>query len=59
MFACLTYQLLSVFFSLFTLLNLNQFNFKQFYLPDMSIHVQKLQSIQWAEKYLKKMMYSE
>ena len=40
MFACLTYQLLSVFFSLFTLLNLNQFNFKQFYLPDMPVHVQ-------------------
>ena len=40
MFTCLTYQLLSVFFSLFTLLNLSQFNFKQFYLPDMSIDVQ-------------------
>ena len=39
MFACLTYQLLSVFFSLVTLLNFNQFNFEQFYLPDIPIHV--------------------
>ena len=39
MFSLLTYQLLSVFFSLFTLLSFGQFNFKQIYFPNIPIHV--------------------
>ena len=52
MFAWLTYQLLSVFFSLFTLLSFGQFNLKQIYLPNMPIHVKSYNNTinKWKHK---------